>query len=223
VGNGLAQDERTHLWRPFHHTNIAAPLPCLSGIYTKISPATSWSFEEINHDLGLNPARRLAHRRPLWLRPHRAGWRITASGRARLICSTVCKTYCLTGPTVALQATMSSLLHAYKRSELDKESGLGIFALSATLSDRAEPSESLKATVAWQVGLDNPLYLLSAAQMAAFGNGRSLTPEHDICGKPGVLSGQQHFYPGTPAQTATGTTWPTSTRTVRPLPVWPAS
>ena len=54
----------------------------------------------------------------------------------------------------ALQTTMSNLLDAYKRNELDPATGLGIFALSATLTDRAEPSESLKATVAWQVGLD---------------------------------------------------------------------
>jgi hypothetical protein len=39
---------------------------------------------------------------------------------------------------------MSNLLDAYKRGELDPATGLGIFALSATLTDRAEPSESLQ-------------------------------------------------------------------------------
>ncbi len=57
------------------------------------------------------------------------------------------------GPTTTLQGTMSNLLDAYKRSEVDDATGLGLFTLSATLTDRAEPSESLKATVAWQVGL----------------------------------------------------------------------
>ncbi len=90
------------------------------------------------------------------------------------------------GATTVLQTTMSSLLHAYKRNELEPETGLGIFALSATLTDRAEPSESLKATVAWQVGLDNPVYLLCTEQMDGFRYGRSLTPEQDICGKAGA-------------------------------------
>ena len=40
------------------------------------------------------------------------------------------------GATDALQTSFSSLLNAYKRNELDPETGLGIFALSATLTDR---------------------------------------------------------------------------------------
>ena len=52
------------------------------------------------------------------------------------------------GANAALQTTFSSLMNAYKRNELDPETGVAIYALSATLTDRAEPSESLKATVA---------------------------------------------------------------------------
>ena len=81
---------------------------------------------------------------------------------------------------------MSSLLHAYKRNELEPSTGLGIFALSATLTDRAEPSESLMATLAWQVGLEAACHLLCPEQLDNFRYGRSLTPEHDICGKAGA-------------------------------------
>ena len=90
------------------------------------------------------------------------------------------------GATAALQNGFSSLLNAYKRSELEPATGLGIFALSATLSDRAEPSESLQATVAWQVGLPNARYLLCTDQLDAFRCGRPLAPELDVCGKPGA-------------------------------------
>ena len=51
-----------------------------------------------------------------------------------------------------LQNSTSILVDAYKRNELDINSGLGIFALSAVIVDRAEPSEALKANVAWSLG-----------------------------------------------------------------------
>lgn len=90
------------------------------------------------------------------------------------------------GASDLLQNSMSNLLNAYKRNELDAVTGLGIFALSATLTDRAEPSESLKATVAWQVGLSADCYLLSGEQVDAFRYGRSLSPEQDVLGKAGA-------------------------------------
>ncbi len=87
--------------------------------------------------------------------------------------------------TQALQSEMSSLLNAYKRSELFPESGVGVFSMSATLTDRAEPSESLMATVAWQTGFDDPVYLLSSRQLPAFIEGARVSGEEDICGRAG--------------------------------------
>jgi len=63
-----------------------------------------------------------------------------------------------------LQTKTSNLADAYKRSELVAETGLGIFALSAIIVDKAEPSEALKANVVWSLGIDQPTYLLSANQ-----------------------------------------------------------
>jgi hypothetical protein len=179
----VGRDKRTHLWRPFT-TQYAAPYATERHLYKNI-PGNKLVFEEINRDLELTlrvawrTGDRFGFIRTVWLenfgdRPCQID---LLDGLQNIL------PY---GATSSLQTTMSSLLHAYKRSELDAESGLGIFALSATLSDRAEPSESLMATVAWQVGLDNPRHLLSTEQVAAFGNGRSLTPEQDICGKAGA-------------------------------------
>jgi hypothetical protein len=55
----------------------------------------------------------------------------------------------------ALQNQSSNLVDAYKRSELVKESGIGVFGLSAIIVDKAEPSEALKANVVWSLGLDD--------------------------------------------------------------------
>lgn len=51
-----------------------------------------------------------------------------------------------------LQSGTSNLVDAYKRTELDANSGLGIFALSAIIVDKAEPSEALKANVVVGIG-----------------------------------------------------------------------
>ena len=64
-----------------------------------------------------------------------------------------------------LQSASSNLVDAYKRTELDVDSGLGIFALSAIIVDKAEPSEALKCNVVWSLGVDNGTYLLSSLQL----------------------------------------------------------
>ncbi|WP_264521321.1 hypothetical protein [Flavobacterium sp. N1994] len=90
------------------------------------------------------------------------------------------------GVSSDLQATTSNLVDAYKRNELHTESGLGIFALSAIIVDKAEPSEALKANIVWSLGLDNPNYLLSALQIPAFRKEQKLYTETDIKGEKGA-------------------------------------
>jgi hypothetical protein len=85
-----------------------------------------------------------------------------------------------------LQNATSILVDAYKRNELDLGSGMGIFALSAIIVDKAEPSEALKANIAWSLGLDNPLYLVSSLQLDAFRKGLKVTQEVDVKAEKGA-------------------------------------
>lgn len=85
-----------------------------------------------------------------------------------------------------LQNRSSNLVDAYKRSELHPQSGLGIFALSAIIVDKAEPSEALKANVVWSLGPKNPTYLLSSKQLPAFRSGATVQPETDVKGEKGA-------------------------------------
>ncbi|HMU08367.1 MAG TPA: hypothetical protein PKC54_00055 [Ferruginibacter sp.] len=85
-----------------------------------------------------------------------------------------------------LQTKTSNLADAYKRSELITETGLGIYTLSAIIADKAEPSEALKANIAWQSGLEKPVYLLSALQLQNFRQGIGLIQEDDIKGEKGA-------------------------------------
>ncbi len=85
-----------------------------------------------------------------------------------------------------LQATTSNLVDAYKRSELEPSTGVGIFALSAIIVDKAEPSEALKANIAWSLGLENATYLLSSGQLGTFRQRKPVQGERDIKGEKGA-------------------------------------
>lgn len=85
-----------------------------------------------------------------------------------------------------LQATRSNLVDAYKKNELEAEVGIGIFALSAIIVDKAEPSEALKATIAWSIGIEKPKYLISSIQLDKFRKGEKITQEVDIKAEKGA-------------------------------------
>lgn len=90
------------------------------------------------------------------------------------------------GVSSDLQASTSNLVDAYKRSELHPNSGLGIFALSAIIVDKAEPSEALKANTVFSLGFDKPLYLLSSLQISNFRRKQNVNLELDIKGEKGA-------------------------------------
>jgi hypothetical protein len=85
-----------------------------------------------------------------------------------------------------LQNSKSNLVDAYKKSELQIASGLGVFALSAIIVDKAEPSEALKANIVWSLGIENPTYLLSSLQLDNFRRGKEVHQEVDIKAEKGA-------------------------------------
>lgn len=91
------------------------------------------------------------------------------------------------GATAALQGSMSNLLDAYKRHELDARSGLALFALSSTLTDLAEPSESLRATTVFALGVEPRAVLLTTEQLDAFRHGPAPRTETDVRGRRGAF------------------------------------
>jgi hypothetical protein len=97
------------------------------------------------------------------------------------------------GISSQLQLGRSNLANAYKRNELDSESGIGIFALSAMIVDKPEPGEALKATIGWSAGLDAAHILLSSRQLDHFIRGGSVTTEEDVKGEPGAYFTHAHL------------------------------
>ncbi|MFT5923404.1 MAG: hypothetical protein ACI9LE_000384 [Paraglaciecola sp.] len=75
------------------------------------------------------------------------------------------------------QTVSSNLVDAYKWSELHKPSGLAMFTLYSGITDRAEPSESLKANTVFSIGFDDCKVLLCNAQLEKFWNSEVLENE----------------------------------------------
>lgn len=85
-----------------------------------------------------------------------------------------------------LQNASSNLVDAYKKCELEQDTGLGIYSLSAIIVDRAEPSEALKANVVWSIGLAQSKKLISSLQLDNFRSGQGVTQEIDIKAEKGA-------------------------------------
>ncbi len=128
-------------WRPFTGERHAA-------LYKNV-PGNRVVFEE--HHAGLGLTFRYA-----WSSSSRYGWVRTAT----LVAERPTDVHVVDGlrnvmpdgVDLAAQQQMSNLVNAYRRSEILGR--LGLFTLEAKLSDRAEPAESLRATVVWSHGLD---------------------------------------------------------------------
>jgi hypothetical protein len=90
------------------------------------------------------------------------------------------------GVSADLQNSRSNLVDAYKKNELLADVGIGVYALSAFIVDKAEPSEALKCNLVWSTGIKNPIYLLSSLQLDNFRSKKSLTQEVDIKAEKGA-------------------------------------
>lgn len=181
----VTRGARTFLWEPFSIRQ--------EGIYRierslyKNIPGTALIFEEINHTLELTF-------RYAWRTGDQFGFIKTAWLSCRATNPAKIQVELLDGIQNLLPANVSAmtqnrfscLLDAYKRSEALPETGLGIFALNATLTDLAEPSESLRATTVFQIGLQPQHILLSSRQLDAFRSGSSLHNEREIRGQRGA-------------------------------------
>ncbi len=168
---------KTYLWEPFSN-NYKGLYSTEHNLY-KNKYGNKIIFEEVNHDFGLTC-------RYQWSMSNRFGFvkkttLINHTGsKIKITAMDGIQNIMPYGINADLQNNRSNLADAYKKSELESELGLGIYALSAIIVDKAEPSEALKATVAWSVGLERPKYLISATQLDTFRKGQDVIEERDI-------------------------------------------
>ncbi|MEO1051385.1 MAG: hypothetical protein AAFX87_12220 [Bacteroidota bacterium] len=177
------KDGKDHVWEPFS-IRYASHYHISRNLYKNVY-GNKIMFEEVNHDLKLSF-------RYQWNSSNGYGFvkksKLANFGEQEIDITLLdgLQNILPLGVGSALQNAQSNLVDAYKRSELDKESGLGVFALSAIIVDKAEPSEALKANVAWSCGLNNPKYLLSSFQLDRFRHGTPLEQEEDVKAEKGA-------------------------------------
>lgn len=174
---------KANRWEPFSER--------FDGMYTitrnllKSTYGNKIVFEEVNHDLGLTF-------RYKWSTSDRYGFvkesTVINDGEQAVKVSVVdgIQNIMPYGVPSDLQMRSSNLVDAYKKNELEKDTGLGIFSLSAIIVDKAEPSEALKANIVWSLGLDSPKHLLSSLQLKNFRKGIPLQEEIDIKAEKGA-------------------------------------
>jgi hypothetical protein len=83
-------------------------------------------------------------------------------------------------------ARFSYLAAAYMRHEILEPEGLLVSVLNAAISDRPEPAESLRAAVAWSVGLRGRRTIVAEGQEAAFRCGSPLACQASARGRFGA-------------------------------------
>lgn len=179
----VTRSGRTSLWEPFSNQQRGS-YSIQRNLYKNVT-GTTLIFEELNSDLGLTY-------QYAWRTSERFGFIKTSW--LRNIGDSPCHVELVDGLQNVLPANVatttqnvfSSLLDAYKRSELEPETGLAIFALSSTLTDLAEPSESLLATTVAHLGLPQADYLLSSAQLDHFRTGKPVVTETEVRARRGA-------------------------------------
>ena len=180
----VTANDKQYLWTPFtrHHADVYS----ISRNLYKSALGNKIMFEEVNETLGVT---------------FRYTWK-TSQGYGIVKASELTNDTGLDvtvrvldgirnilpyGVDTALQSTRSTLVDGYKRSELIERHGLGLFTLSSIISDKAEPSESLKATTVWFSGFEPRTYLLSDMQVKVFEKNLPLITEYDVKGRRGAF------------------------------------
>ena len=179
----VQKEGKTHIWEPFSE-RYEGSYKTTRNLY-KNEYGNKIIFEEINHDLELVF-------RYAWNSTNTYGF-VKKSKVTNLANQPVTVTLLdgiqnivPYGVGSETQMRASNLVDAYKRSELDTQSGMGIYALSAIIVDKAEPSEALKANVVWSLGLDNPTHLVSSLQLKKFRKGEEIKEETDVKAEKGA-------------------------------------
>jgi hypothetical protein len=173
----------TFLWEPFssRQNNI---YKTTRNLY-KNSYGNKIIFEEINHDLKISFTYE-------WNSSDKFGF-IRKSNLTNLSKTVVdirlldgVQNILPYGVEDSLQNSTSNLVDAYKKCELEEDSGIGIYSLSAIIVDKAEPSEALKANIVWSIGLEKSIKLISSTQLNAFRHGKAPVKEIDVKAERGA-------------------------------------
>jgi len=174
--------EEIFIWQPFAEDGRLR-YEIERSVFKHLLGCEVW-FEERNTSLGLVL-------RYGWRPSDRFGWIRTAEvinegpGEARLEILDGVQNLLPAGIGTGLQDSFSCLVDAYKTAECYSQGNMAVYRLTSNIIDRAEASESLRATVAWQAGLPRATLLLHSGNWEEFVLGGRLSPQCELHGRRG--------------------------------------
>ncbi len=180
-------------WQPF----ARRVEPGCTRALEKHELGTALIFEEINEAWGIKI-------RMTWLPSGSYGWvrriELTDLGGAGAEVEVVDGLLDLmpAGVAAEVEQRASNLVDAYKRSETGRWGSAAIYALESQITDRAEPAESLAATLVWSTGLDDPEVHLDERVLEDAWHGRQRPTTSLLTGRRGayLLRGSASVPPG---------------------------
>ncbi|MBN2519132.1 MAG: hypothetical protein JXB17_01390, partial [Bacteroidales bacterium] len=186
----IQKGNKTFLWEPFSSSNDIQ-YKITRNLYKSIT-GNKLIFEEINHNLEISYQYG-------WYNSEKFGFIkksvLTNLGKNNVLIEMLdgIQNILPYGITRIFQNLFSNLANAYKKNELVKPENIGIYYLSSIPTDKAEPSEGLKASIAWQTGIDNPILLISSQQIINFRKGLNIKEETDIRASCGAYLASTNF------------------------------
>ena len=175
--------DKTSLWEPLSEQHAGA-YKLTRNLYKNVY-GDKLIFEEINHDLGLTFSY-------AWRTSDKFGFVKTSklvNNSDQAVSVEILdgiENLIPYGVESDVQNSLSCLVDAYKKNELQADSGVGLYSMSSILVDRAEPSEALSTTAVWSVGLPNSKKLVSSIQLDEFRQGSNIEQETDVRGRRGA-------------------------------------
>ena len=178
----IEQEEKTFLWEPFS-SNYQGVYNVERNIY-KNTYGNKVLFEEVNLDLGITFSYQWSSSEQFgFVRNSKIKNSNSLNKNIQLLDGI--QNLLPYGIPESLQGSSSNLVDAYKKCELEADT-IGIYALSAIISDKAEPSEALKANLVFSLGLENKTVLLSSKQLDHFRKGQGIKQETDVKAERGA-------------------------------------
>ena len=166
--------DRQVVWEPFNREHDGR-FTTSRNLYKSVL-SNKLRFEEVNHDLALAF-------RYTWATSDEFGFVRTCELQnlgdetSRIELLDGLQNILPAGTPMLVQTNSSNLVDAYKWTELDAGTRLAMYTLYSRISDRAEPSESLRTHVVYGLGLDAPTVLLSSLQLDDFRRGKAVAQE----------------------------------------------
>lgn len=169
------EGKETVLWEPFLSSN--GENPTIERSLLKNATGNRLVFEETHSELEMTF-------RYTWSACDEFGWvrtstlENTGTGLVQVQILDGLRNILPFGASLGLYQKTSNLVDAYKKTEVDSLTGLGIFSLTAGITDRAEALEVLRANTVWCCGFEEFRVHISLDTISDFRHGRVLAEEH---------------------------------------------